>query len=746
VKSGLAERLRATFLAELDEQLRVMNEDLLALEADPTDAEHLRSLFRVAHTLKGAARAVDVPAIEEACHALETMLGKARSGQTVLSRPQFEILFAAADCLADAGQRMRAGEDPSPLCFQRLHGLLGAGQQNKPARNETRARSAAALGKQPARVTEPVTDANALAPARAQDYLRVESAKLDALLAAVEQLLIAVDGTSLRAGETNAVHELAANLADATRHLVRRARDTNGSEQNGHSDHERVAKLHENVRVLLDRSGRLTSLATADARDLSRVARGVAAATYGLRMRPFSEACEALPRVVRDLSATVGKSVALEVQGGDAYADRVVLDGLREAILHLVRNAVDHGIETPTGRRRAGKPEQGRITVAAALNGDRIVVTVQDDGAGLDLPKIRASLTRLGQPVPIDDRDLVAALFQGGVSTRAQATAISGRGVGLDLVRAAVERIRGSVDITSEPGKGTTCTLESPLTLMTVRALLAKVSSQIVAVPTAHVDRVVRVAPQDVRRAEGRDVLPAANGADERPIPVVSLARLLGPPLVEHSVGDRIHAIILRAQSRRLAVVVDELLDEQEIVVRPLEVGGVPLPHLSGVAVLSGGRVALVADAEQLLTAGVERDSVAAPLLRADAGGGARPNRRVLVVDDSITTRVLEQSILEAAGYTVLTAVDGADAWAFLQRDSCDVVVADVEMPRMDGFALCEAIRGSKRWERLPIVLVTALEKEEQRARGLELGADAYIGKSSFDQRTLLETIEQLLG
>lgn len=737
-------------MAELDEQLRVMNDDLLALEANPTDPERLRSLFRVAHTLKGAARAVDVPVIEEACHALETMLGRARSGEMVLSRPQFEILFAAVDSLAEAGQRMRAGEDPSLLSFQRLHELLEPGQENTaPATNKTRSPSAAARAKPPTHVTEPPADANALAPARAQDYVRVESAKLDALLAAVEQLLIAVEGTSLRASETNAVHELAADLAAATRHLARRARDTNGSGgsgQNGHADHERAAKLHENLRILLDRSGRLTGLATADARDLSRVARGVAAATYGLRMRPFSEACEALPRVVRDLSATVGKSVALEVQGGEAHADRVVLDGLREAILHLVRNAVDHGIETPSGRRRAGKPEQGRITVAAALNGDRIVVTVQDDGAGLDLPKIRASLTRLGRPVPIDDRDLVATLFQGGVSTRAQASAISGRGVGLDLVRAAVERIRGSVDVTSEPGKGTTCTLESPLTLMTVRALLVKVGAQTVAVPTDHVDRVVRVVPQDVRRAEGRDVLPAASGADDRPVPVVSLARLLGPPLVERPVGAHVSAIILRVQARRLAVVVDELLGEQEIVVRALEVGGVPVPHLSGVTVLAGGRIALVVDADQLLATTVERGSVAGPLLRAEGGDGARPRRRVLVVDDSITTRALEQSILEAAGYTVFTAVDGADAWAFLQKDGCDVVVADVEMPRMDGFALCEAIRGSKRVERLPVVLVTALETEEHRARGLEVGADAYIGKSSFDQRTLLETIEQLLG
>jgi len=272
------------------------------------------------------------------------------------------------------------------------------------------------------------------------------------------------------------------------------------------------------------------------------------------------------------------------------------------------------------------------------------------------------------------------------------------------------------------------------------------VSSQMVAIPTAHVDRVVRVLPQDVLRAGRRDVLPAGNGADERPLPVVSLARLLGPPLVERPAGARVSAIILRVQSRRLALVVDELLDEQEIVVRPLEVGGAPVPHLSGVTVLAGGRIALVADPEQLLATGVERDSLARPLLRAETDDSARARRRVLVVDDSITTRTLEQSILEAAGYTVFTAVDGTDAWAFLEKESCDVVVADVEMPRMDGFALCEAIRGSKRVHKLPVVLVTALEKEEHRARGLEVGADAYIGKSSFDQRTLLETIDQLLG
>jgi two-component system chemotaxis sensor kinase CheA len=676
-KRTLSDRLKATFLAELDQQLRVMNADLLALESNPADAARLRSLFRVAHSLKGAAGAAGVREIEEACHQLETMLLPARDGAMKLGQAQFDTLFAAADTLAETGRRLRAGDEPP------------ATADTAAPRGNGRAVPVSAHA---AVAAQPGTDDSG--------YLRIEQAKLDDLLASVEQLVVAIDAVSVRGSALTAAAERDTSLAKLASGLI------------------------------------------ADTRRLSRAGADVASSSHILRMRPFSDACEALPRVVRDLSSAMRKEIALDIRGGEVQADRAVLDGLRDAILHLVRNAVDHGAEPAAVRRAAGKPSRATITVAASLEGDQICVTVSDDGAGLDLPAIRAALQRLGRPVPAADQEVVAALFESGFSTRDESTTISGRGVGLDLARTAVERIRGTVDVAWEAGRGTRFTLRAPLTLITIRAVLVRVGPQLIAVPTAQIERVVRVAPDDVSRADGGDVL-TIGSVGEAPVRLVSLARVLGPPLPERHLDSRAPALLLQGHGRRLAVLVDELVSEREVVVRNPEFGGFGVPHLSGAAIVGGARIALVLNPQSVVTAGLGLSGVT-PLVRSDATG-REAARRILVVDDSITTRTLEQSLLEAAGYVVSTAVDGVDAWARLQEEECDLVVADVEMPRMDGFALCRAIRGSSRLQRLPVVLVTALEAEEDRARGMEAGADAYLTKSSFDQRTLLDAIEQLL-
>jgi two-component system chemotaxis sensor kinase CheA len=565
----------------------------------------------------------------------------------------------------------------------------------------------------------------------------VDALKLDSLLDSASNLLVTSSRVAERRADLEALHDLAARSAQEWRRAARRLRLALERSGAPATAVQTVSAVDESLRRVARDSGRLASGLEADARALSLASGEVADRARGLRMRPFAEACEALPRAVRDLADAAGKEVRLAVTGGEVEMDRAVLDGLREALLHLVRNAVDHGIEPPAARQAAGKPRGGLVTVAAALRGDRVVVTVADDGAGLNLPAIKHQLARRGLPIPTQDRDLIRALFESGLSTRAEATPISGRGVGLDIVRAATERIRGGVSVSWEAGRGTTFTLDCPPTLAVIRALLVAVGRDIVAIPVSNVERLLRLSPGAIRQAEGRDVI----ATDEGPVPLVALARLL-PPLVERPVTDKVYAVLLNAGGLRLALAVDELLVEQEAVMRP--VGRKPLPRVSGAVLLGSGKVALVLDAQAAVLAGLAE--VGGPGVKVAAAAAAPARRRVLVVDDSITTRALEQSILEAAGYDVLTAVDGSEAWRALLEHGADLVVADVEMPRMDGFALCEAIRGSKRFKELPIVLVTAMETPEHRARGLEVGADAYIGKSSFDQQGLLDTIRQLLG
>lgn len=722
-RDQLAARLHTIFLGELDEQVRAMNADLLALEEAPGDPERLRALFRAAHTLKGAARAAGVPPAEEVCHALEALLAQARDGKLTLRSEHFALLFGAADALGDAGQRMRAGQtlDDAPLA--RVAPLLRDAVAGAPI--------------EPAEIAPAAPVAPVPMSEGRGDQVRVEAEKVDALLAAGGELLTATGRVAARPRQLRELHEIATRWARRWRRLARQARQ--GVDPAAVS--RGLDEVTQGLDQLVDVTDHLATAVVEDARLLAHIADDLGQGLRRLRMYSFADASAALPRVVRDLTTAAQKEARLEIVGGAVEADGAVLDGLREALLHLVRNAVDHGIEPAALRIARGKPRIGTVTVAAALGGDRLIVTVSDDGAGLDLPAIRERLARRGTGVPDDERQLARMLFQGGVSTRARATEISGRGVGLDAARAAVERIGGTLDVTWTEGQGTTFVLECPPTLAVLRAILVQVDGHVLALPTASIERLDRVQPDELRPVQGRQMLPTAEG----PVPLVALARLLGPPFAERPVAGRVPVVRFRTgDGRRLAVTVDELLTEQEVMVRPLDQLRSAPPLVAGAALLGTGEVALVLHPAAAVAAGL--DTAGEGLALAPAATSAPARRRILVADDSITTRTLEQSVLEAAGYIVQTAVDGAEAWRLLQEQPVDLVVSDVEMPRMDGFALCEAIRGSRRFGALPVILVTALEAPEHRRRGLEAGADAYIAKSSFDQQELLDTIRQLLG
>lgn len=716
----LAARLLATFADELEELVRTMNADLLALEQTPRDAPRLKSLFRVAHTLKGAAHAAGVPAVEQACHKLEELLAEARDGRNILGAGEFALLFQAADALAEAAALLKAGHD--------LTGSAAAGL-------------AARLGGGPASGSSPVpADAAPLARAEPGTLVRVDATRLDQLTAAGGQLLVVGSRIVQRADDVVALHELALHGSAPYRRASRTLRLACERAGAGTLAAEALRFIDAHVQQLAHQTSRTSAALTTDARLLAAAVHNVTRDVHGLRMRPIADACEPLSRTVRDVATSGGKEARLETRGTDVEADRAVVDALREALLQLVRNAVDHGIEPTEVRERAGKPRAGTVVVEAALRGDRVVITVSDDGAGLDTDAIRRSAERRGLARPADDAALADLLFGGGVSTLARATTVSGRGVGLDLVRAAALRVRGTVRVASRPGRGTTFTIECPLTLVTLRAVLVAVGPHQFAIPTDQVSRLRRVSPDEVRQVEGRTVLPGESG----PIPLVSMARLLGPPLAERARAGPFPVVVLGTGARSAAVTVDELIGEQEIVLRPAgRYEPAASRFVSGATLLGTGRVAPVLDASALVAAALE-PGAAAGLLPPPTAGQA-PRARILVVDDSITTRTLEQSILEAAGYEVRTAVDGASGWRILQEHGSDLVLADVEMPGMDGFALCRAVRESKRFRELPLILVTALETPEDRARGLEAGADAYIGKSSFDQQNLLDTIHQLL-
>ena len=791
-RDALAARLLQTFLTELDDQVGVLESDLLAMERQGSagDTERLSRVFRVAHTLKGAARVAHVPQVESVCHAMESRLADARASKRALSEQEIALLLATVDALAGAGTRLRAGEpvdqqtlgalerrlggavadggDGAPRPSARGEGLgegLGDGRgvpsgeshrataggdpesSASPSSSSSATPTGAARRNQAAEqapTTGETPAAAAPAPHAPQtpQALRIDAARLDDLLHAAGQLAVTVARSD---EQPETLEELA---SDAERWLARWRRGAPRLRQalvraGATGERQLLDQFEAQLRQFTLLLGRVAVAVRGDSRALHRASAEMTDEVHRLRLRPFAEAVEALPRVVRDVAAAGSKRVRLELEGTDVEADRAVLDALREALLHLVRNAVDHGIEPPAERERLGKPAEGTVRVAAEVRGGAVRVTVADDGRGLDRDAVSEQLAARGLPVPESDDELVDILFQGGFTTRREATAISGRGVGLDVVKSALERARGVVRVRWTAGVGTSFMLETPLTLATQRAVIVAAGQQQLAIPSRTIERLLRVDPADVRESGGRRLLPTPDG----PVPLVSLARLLGPPLVERPAAGRRPTVLLSVAERRLGITVDRFVDECELVVRPLERrGGGELAAVAGAAILADGRIALVLNSGALVAAGLGRQRAAAPDAAAEAPAAEPPAApRLLVVDDSITTRTLEQSVLEAAGYEVVTAVDGADAWRLLQERGADLVLTDVEMPRMDGFTLCETIRASRRFAQLPVVLVTSLEAPEQRERGLEAGADAYVVKSGFDQEALLATVRDLL-
>jgi two-component system chemotaxis sensor kinase CheA len=495
------------------------------------------------------------------------------------------------------------------------------------------------------------------------------------------------------------------------------------------------------LRQLEKELDRLVVAVIADGRVLKEAAGAIDEEVRRVRMLPFAEACQGLDRMVRDLARSTGKEVELAVEGGDVELDRSVLEGLKDPLRHMVRNAVDHGAEPPDERRAAGKPAALRLTVAAVLRGATVEVIVADDGRGLDLDALRQQARRRHLPEPADDREASRLIFLPGMSTAPLITDVSGRGVGMDVVKSRVEALHGTVDLASAPGRGTRFTLAVPLTLTTLRVLLVSTAGQTFAIPGSAVWKLVRIDPAWLRAIEGRQML----ALGETPVPVASLAETLGLRGREAATpAGKARAVVLSAADQKAAFVVDDFQAEQEVVVKNLGARVRRLPHVWAATILPSGRIAPVLAAPNLVRTAL-RSGPAAPVAAAPERDAPKAKKRILIADDSVTTRTLEKSILEAAGYEVMAVADGAAAWQSLQEHGADLVVSDVDMPHMDGFALAEAVRASRRFYDLPVVLVTARETEEDKARGIAVQADAYLGKSGFDQKNLLETIAQLL-
>lgn len=748
-------RLLATFKAEALEHVVTMSACLGELERIPpieVQMEIVETIFREAHSLKGAARAVNIPEVESVCQALEGIFAQWKVRRINQSRELFDTLYLAIDTVRAAVSSMEIdghGVPPEQLSslVTELERLSSGGP---PVASFEMKYPRTADAVQPGPVdtmpagpapgalkTRPETEAQGpLRGAQFKDHtetVRIPAERLASLLAEAEEMLPYKSEASIQAARASDLLAMAEGLRSELARAALSGAPVALQELFGRVD-KRITSLEAAARSL-SKSARQHS------RGLGRMIDSLLEDTKKTMLLPFSSVFEAFPMLVRDISRKKGKEAELVLTGEALEIDRRILEEIKDPLIHLVRNCVDHGIERPSEREAAGKPRKGLITISVAhADGNTAEIEVTDDGGGIDTERVKAAAVKSNLISPEDAEGIgpmeaLSLIFFSGLSTSPIITDLSGRGLGLAIVREKVEGLGGSISVESSTD-GTVFSMLLPLTVATFRGILVGAGNQSFILPTAGVERTLRVKKAQLGRAENRETVTIGG----EPFSFAWLAPVLGLA-GKADFGEHIPVLLLSAGGRKIVFGVDEIFGEEDVLVKGLGPQLKKVRNISGAAVLGTGRPVPIINIPDLLRSA------------AAAGGGlavkAEPRmevkkRSVLVAEDSITSRMLLKNILETAGYAVMTAVDGVDAWTLLKTEKFDVIVSDVEMPRMDGFELTARLRSDKGLEEIPVVLVTALETREDRERGIEAGANAYMIKSSFNQNNLLEIIKRL--
>jgi two-component system chemotaxis sensor kinase CheA len=756
ISAKIREQLISSFRAELNEHVQAMTDGLLALEQGSVAGEERRSVlentFRAAHSLKGAARAVGITVVEQVAHALEGVLDGIQHDAIEPTPELFTACYQALDAIQAVQAAYEGGETTPPV--QTLQALAALEPFHAPQKAMLQGEGEPSVAPPPSEEKAATATAAWVAALPAAETIRVSVSKLDTLMAQLTELLV----TKIRAEQhLTQIHQLQEFVTRWQREwlAIRSAygkliRMGGGPIGLGKDVERLLAYIGSSQERLREVSALVNTLAREyvnDTMHTSLVIDGLEAEIKRVRMLPLSTITGPFGRMVRDMARDAGKEARLRIVGGDTELDRQVLEQIKDPLIHMLRNAVDHGIELPGQREAAGKPRGGAITLTAEQLGQDVVICVSDDGAGLDIAAIRQAVAKHDQidAQLLAETELVDAIFRPGISTSRIVTDISGRGVGLNVVRRNVEALQGRVYVEWTPGGGASFTLTLPLKLTSSRGLLVRASDELFAIPLTNVERIIHVTPQEITPLEGHDTV-RYNG---QPIPLVWLSDVLELPRGDiQQDGARIPVVILSAIERRMAFAVDDLAGEQEMVIKGLgrqlaRVGGI-----AGATIMGSGKVVLILNVADLIRLGLrgERSSVLEALKETISPVETHARYRILIVDDSITTRTLEKNILEAIGYTVQVATDGQEALnAIATSGAPDLIVSDIIMPRVDGFELTRQIKQDPKTAHVPVILVTSLGSSEDKARGIEAGADAYIAKSAFDQSNLLETIEQLI-
>jgi two-component system sensor histidine kinase and response regulator WspE len=732
------------FRLEAESQAQVLTIGLLTLESNATAADQLEACMRAAHSLKGAARIVGVHAGVNVAHAMEDCFVAAQRGDITLRKKHIDLLLRGVDLLTAVANTpeseigMWTEENPEEVnaFLKALKTLLDDPGQDEPPDNS---------GTIPPETDDhaaPRTSPAADGREDAERVLRVTSENLNRLLGLTGESLV----------QSRWLKPFSASLLRLKRqnYGARKALDELRESLSALPLDERSEaalldlqhKILEGHQLL---SERLVELGGFGSRS-TNLAQRLYHEALACRMRPVADGIRAFPRMVRDLSHSLGKQVRLQIIGETTKVDRDILEQLDAPLGHLLRNAIDHGIESADERLAAGKPAEGSITLEARHSAGMLQITVADDGRGIDLEQLRQAVivrnhTNAETALQLNEAELLAFLFLPGFTMRETVTNVSGRGVGLDVVQNMVKQVRGTVRVSSEPGLGMRFILQLPLTLSVVRTLLADIGGEPYAFPLAYIVRTLKLPREQIELLEGRQHF----NLDGRSVGLVNAHQLLGGGEPKFA-GNELPVIVVADGGHSYGLVTDRFLGERALVVQPLDPRLGKVKDITAGALMENGSPVLIVDVEDLVRS-VEKLLLTGHLSQVQRSVTTdRKRKRVLVVDDSLTVRELERKLLDHVGYEVEVAVDGMDGWNAARTGHFDLMVTDVDMPRMDGIELVTLVKKDPNLKHLPVMIVSYKDREEDRRRGLEAGADYYLTKGSFHDETLLQAVVDMIG
>ncbi len=729
------------FRLEVESQTAAISGGLVQLEQDSTQLDAVELVMRAAHSIKGAARIVGIDPVVKLAHHMEDLVVAVRDRGVVLAPAAIDLLLHGTDLLASAALATNtdfgawletANED-----LEQTAAALSASAKVQPTQAMPVVTHSLPQVTQTLKIRRDETDRmEKVAPPVALDRIvRVSATSIDKLVGLAGETLVEARRLPPLADAMHVLLQKQSMLRDLLDEVVQstpeRAMEMLAVARERAQEVravlvDRVAELEEHVRFSEDIAGRLYR------------------ETLASRMRPIGDALKGFPRLIRDLGRRLNKQVELVITGGETGVDRDILEKIEGPLTHIVRNAVDHGVETRDERATAGKSERATLRIEARHWAGMLSVNISDDGRGIDLARVRAKAIAQGMvdaDAQLTDAAVLEYLFVPGFSTASEVTEISGRGVGLDVVQNVVQDVGGTVRISTELGRGTTFHLQLPLTLSVMRAVAVEIAGEPYAFPLTRVEKIVVISAAEVSVLEGRQYFTL----EARNIAMLSAAQLLeldGAPPPK----DSLTIVVIGDRVRTYGVIVDRMVGELDLVVRPLDRRLGKVADISAAAIMSDGSPLLIVDVEDLvrsatwmLASGVKQ------LARFDQAKLA-PAKHVLVVDDTITVREVQRSLLEAHGYRASVAVDGMDGWQRVRSERFDLVITDVDMPRLDGIDLVRSIRQDPRLAHLPVMIVSYRDREEDRRRGLEVGANQYLTKSDFHDEALVRAVVDLIG